>query len=195
MEGAFCDGRANAVCDPAQDGEAMASLCREFGISRKTGYKIFERYEQCGLEGLSDRTRRPSARPSSYSSRWSWLSCGPRGEKPPWGARKIPERLLRACRTATKIPAAATIQAVLDRHGLVKAIDRRRNRAERTPLSDGLHFNDLRCTDLQGELHLNDKRYGYPLIVTDYCSLYLLLCEALKPNREELAFPAYERLF
>jgi transposase len=37
----------------------MASLCREFGISRKTGYKIFERYEECGLEGLSDRTRRP----------------------------------------------------------------------------------------------------------------------------------------
>ena len=42
-----------------KDGESMASLCREFGISRKTGYKIFERYEQCGLEGLSDRARRP----------------------------------------------------------------------------------------------------------------------------------------
>src|SRR5262252_7487503 len=42
-----------------KDGETMASLCREFGISRKTGYKIFERYEQCGLEGLTDRTRRP----------------------------------------------------------------------------------------------------------------------------------------
>ena len=42
-----------------KDGETMAALCREFGISRKTGYKIFERYEQCGLEGLSDRTRRP----------------------------------------------------------------------------------------------------------------------------------------
>ena len=40
-------------------GETMASLCREFGISRKTGYKILERYEQCGVEGLSDRTRRP----------------------------------------------------------------------------------------------------------------------------------------
>src|ERR1700692_3383690 len=34
-----------------KDGESMASLCREFGISRKTGYKIFERYEQCGLAG------------------------------------------------------------------------------------------------------------------------------------------------
>ena len=42
-----------------KDGESMASLCREFNISRKTGYKIFERYEACGLEGLSDRTRRP----------------------------------------------------------------------------------------------------------------------------------------
>ena len=42
-----------------KDGESMAGLCREFEISRKTGYKIFERYEQCGLEGLSDRTRRP----------------------------------------------------------------------------------------------------------------------------------------
>jgi hypothetical protein len=41
-----------------KDGESMASLCREFGISRKTGYKFFERYEECGLEGLSDRTRR-----------------------------------------------------------------------------------------------------------------------------------------
>ena len=150
-----------------RDGEAMPLLYREFRISRKTGDKIFERYEQGGLEGLSDRTRRPSARPSSYSSSWSWLSCGPRGEKPPWGARKIPERLLRACRTATKIPAAATIQAVLDRHGLVKPIGRRRNRAERTPLSDGLHSNDLRLHRLQGGLHLNDKRYGNPLIVTD----------------------------
>lgn len=40
-----------------QDGESRAALCREFDISRKTGYRILERYQQCGLEGLSDRTR------------------------------------------------------------------------------------------------------------------------------------------
>jgi putative transposase len=40
-------------------GEAMAELCREFGISRKTGYKIFDRYQQCGIQGLTDRSRRP----------------------------------------------------------------------------------------------------------------------------------------
>jgi transposase-like protein len=40
-------------------GEAMAELCREFGISRKTGYKIFDRYQESGIHGLTDRSRRP----------------------------------------------------------------------------------------------------------------------------------------
>lgn len=35
----------------------MAVLCREFDISRKTGYKIFSRYQKCGVEGLTDRSR------------------------------------------------------------------------------------------------------------------------------------------
>jgi len=41
------------------DGEKMAGLCREFGISRKTGYKIYHRYQDCGIDGLTDRSRRP----------------------------------------------------------------------------------------------------------------------------------------
>jgi hypothetical protein len=41
------------------DGEKMARLCREFEISRKTGYKIYSRYKDCGIEGLTDRSRRP----------------------------------------------------------------------------------------------------------------------------------------
>jgi len=52
-----------------KDGESMASLCREFVISRKTGYKIFERYEECGLEGLTDRARRPIGMPISCQYR------------------------------------------------------------------------------------------------------------------------------
>ncbi|HSR71840.1 MAG TPA: helix-turn-helix domain-containing protein, partial [Kiloniellales bacterium] len=41
-------------------GAQMSHLCREFGISRKTGYKIFGRYKDHGLEGLTDRSRRPA---------------------------------------------------------------------------------------------------------------------------------------
>src|SRR3954466_7668736 len=41
------------------EGEKMAPLCAEFGISRKTGYKIFDRYKDCGVQAFTDRSRRP----------------------------------------------------------------------------------------------------------------------------------------
>ena len=78
-----------------KDGESMASLCREFGISRKTGYKIFERYEQCGLEGLSDRARRPFRYANQLPEQVEAAIVAAKREKPHWGARKIRERLLR----------------------------------------------------------------------------------------------------
>ena len=157
-----------------KDGETMASLCREFGISRKTGYKIFERYEQCGLEGLSDRARRPFRYANQLPEQVEAAIVSAKREKPHWGARKIRERLLRRLPHAIKTPAASTVHAVLDRHGLVQPMGRRRGRAEGTPLSDGLHPNDLWCTDYKGEFQLSDKRYCYPLTVTDYSSRFLL---------------------
>jgi transposase InsO family protein len=178
-----------------KDGESMACLCREFGISRKTGYKIFERYEQCGLEGLSDRTRRPFRYANQLPEPVEAAIVAAKREKPNWGARKIRERLLRRLPHAVKVPACSTIHAVLDRHGLVTRVVRSRTRTEGTPLSDGLIPNDLWCTDYKGEFMLADRRYGYPLTVTDHASRYLLLCEAMESNRQELAFIAFERLF
>jgi hypothetical protein len=52
LEGVFGDGRGTAFVARRLAGEPMAELCREFGISRKTGYKTFDRYQECGLEGL-----------------------------------------------------------------------------------------------------------------------------------------------
>ena len=46
------------------DGEKMAAVCRDFGISRKTGYKIFNRYKGFGLRGLEDRARSPYRHPN-----------------------------------------------------------------------------------------------------------------------------------
>lgn len=178
-----------------KDGESMTSLCREFGISRKTGYKVLERYEQCGVEGLSDRARRPFRYANQLPEPVEAAIVAAKREKPHWGARKIRERLLRRLPHAVKVPAASTIHAVLDRHGLVTRMRRSQPRAQGTPLSDGLHPNDLWCTDYKGEFQLGDKRYCYPLTVTDHASRYLLLCEALESNRQELAFRAFERLF
>jgi len=57
------------------DGEKMAVLCRQFGISRKTGYKILTRYNEIGLEGLTDRRAGPTATRTSCPSRSRRRSC------------------------------------------------------------------------------------------------------------------------
>jgi putative transposase len=117
-----------------KDGETMASLCREFGISRKTGYKILERYEECWLEGLTDRARRPHRYANQLPEQIEASIVAANREKPGWGARKIRERLLRRLPHGIKVPACSTIHAILDRHGLVMHAKRSRTRCEGTLL-------------------------------------------------------------
>lgn len=62
-------------------GEQMADLCREFGISRKTGYKIFDRYKECGVQGLTDRSRRPHLSRSKTRSRLKTVKFRSRRER------------------------------------------------------------------------------------------------------------------
>ncbi|OWK25341.1 hypothetical protein AJ87_10945 [Rhizobium yanglingense] len=59
VERDFGDGGTSTICRPLLEGVGMTDVCREFGISRKTGYKIFNRYKADGLAALTDRSRRP----------------------------------------------------------------------------------------------------------------------------------------
>ena len=67
------------------DGEQMAGLCREFGISRKTGYKILTRYNATGLEGLTDRSRRPYRHANQLPIQIETLIVRIKQDKPSWG--------------------------------------------------------------------------------------------------------------
>ncbi len=125
-----------------QDVESMTELCREFGISRKTGYKI---QEACGMEGLNDRSRRPVRYANQLPEPVEAAIVRAKKEKPHWGARKIRERLLRQLPHAVKVPAISTIHTVLDRHDLVIHPRRNRTRAQGTPLSEGAAPNQLWC--------------------------------------------------
>src|SRR2546426_6342535 len=102
------------------DGEPMTQMCREFGISRKTGYKIFERYREHGLEALNDRCRRPLRYANQLPHQVESLIVNLKRDKPHWGARKIRELLVRRLAGDVRVPAKSTIHAVLDRHGLVR---------------------------------------------------------------------------
>lgn len=176
------------------DGEKMAPLCVEFGISRKTGYKIFERYQQCGLEGLTDRSRKPQRYANQLPFQIEKAILQIKQEKPHWGAPKIREKLIRHY-PDVRPPAQSTVHAVLDKHGWVNKHRKRRYCAKGTALSYANQPNVLWCADYKGEFLLGNKQYCYPLTITDFSSRYLLACEGLQTTQEQYAFTVFERVF
>ena len=176
------------------DGESMTALCAEFGISRKTGYKIFDRYKDYGVHGLTDRSRRPYRHAKQLPPVLIAHILRLKRDYPDWGAPKLREKLRGRCGPLS-CPAISTVHAVLDRHGLVQRRGRRRRRATGTALSHTTTPNALWCADYKGEFRLGNRQYCYPLTITDFASRYLLTCEALATTREQYAFAVFERAF
>ena len=176
------------------EGEKMAPLCREFGISRVTGYKIFNRYKECGLDALNDRSRRPYRQANKLPFQIERSILGIKREHPSWGAPKIRDKLIRQY-PMIKPPAISTVHAVLDRNGLVQRKKRRRYKAKGTALVAAHDPNGLWCADYKGQFMLGNKQYCYPLTITDYRSRYLLACEGLESTRSQFAFSVFEQTF
>ena len=176
------------------DGESMTEVCREFGISRKTGYKIFDRYKEHGLAALTDRSRRPVRYANQLPVQVETLIVRLKGEKPHWGARKISRTSGAAAvrRRQGSRPQHHPRRARSPRPGQA----RRRaapSRARHAPVS-GRRPQRPVVRRLQGRVQARQR----PLLlstVTDHASRFLLLCEALESNREDTAFTAFERLF
>jgi len=175
-------------------GEKMAELCREFGISRKTGYKFWDRYKNVGLHGLTDRSKRPIRYANQLPMQIEQEILRIKQDKPSWGAPKIRE-ILRRKYPEVKTPAKSTVHCILDRHGLVNCKRKKRFKAQGTPLSSEHLPNDLWCADYKGEFMLGNRQYCYPLTVTDSSSRYLLTCEGLESTKEAHAFNIFEQTF
>jgi len=103
-----------------KEGEKMAVLCREFDISRKTGYKLYNRYQNCGIEGLTDRSRRPYRHANRLPFQIENLILQLKQKHSSWGAQKIRDKI-KLLHSSIQLPAISTVHAVLDRHGLVSS--------------------------------------------------------------------------
>lgn len=177
------------------EGEKIAPLCREFGITRPTGYKLIERYKMMGQCALVEQKRTPHRYANQLPIAVEALILDLKSEYPSWGAPKIREKIIKKY-PGVKTPAKSTIHAVLDRNGLVEhRTGRKRFKATGTPLNHVSEPNQLWCADYKGEFMLGNKQYCYPLTMTDYASRYLLTCEALASTRENFAFEIFERAF
>jgi putative transposase len=172
-------------------GERMTDLCREFGISRKTGYKFWNRYCIGGAEALFDESKKPMYHPGTTPDEIRRLVVDFRLKHPTWGPRKIKATLDRKY-PDLGIPSKSTIGDILQRKGLVSPRrSHQRRKACPTSLTESHAPNQIWCADFKGEFRLGNQKLCYPLTISDHYSRYLLACEGL----EGMTTPAVKTIF
>lgn len=174
---------------------SLAELCREHGISRKTGYKWLERFDECGMGGLGDRSSSPLHSPNQVSPEVEAEILRLRGQHPTWGPKKLLKSL--SCHGPEKQwPARSTIGALLQRKGLTHPQkNKARVRPSEEPLKHADAPNRVWCMDFKGWFRCGDKSCCYPLTITDAYSRYLLRCQGLKHGEEPSVRPVIEAAF
>jgi len=178
------------------EGDRMSDICKDFGISRKTGYKFRNRYLAHGVRGLVDNSKRPDFHPHKTPETIEKLIIKLRRIKPTWGPKKIRARL-EIDHPDFKIPSTSTVDAILNRYGIIRQKSkRRRYKAESTGLLHQSYApNDIWCVDFKGHYRLANKQYCYPLTITDHYSRFILGCEALENTSTGGAWSTFERVF
>jgi transposase InsO family protein len=165
-----------------QEDVNMSALCAQFGISRKTGYKLLNRVAEEGLDGIDERSRRPLRSPLRTDSTVETRVIELRQQHPGWGARKLHRRLLDMGHT--DIPTPSTITRILHRNGLIDP----QASEDSTPWTRFEHAapNDLWQMDFKGYFDTATATC-HPLTVIDDHSRYNLSLKACaRPNREQV---------
>lgn len=169
-ESTLMSERQEFVTQALQLGANLGQLCREFGISRKTGYKWLDRYHQEGVEGLKDRSRRPHHSPEQTAPEVEALIVATRRQFPTWGGRKIKTHL--ANQGHHSLPSPGTITAILRRQGGLDAAQSAKHRPyQRFEMAQP---NQLWQMDFKGHFACGDGTRCHPLTILDDHSRFLL---------------------
>jgi transposase InsO family protein len=172
-------------------------LCREYGISAKTGYKWLGRFREAGLPGLRNESRRPCRSPHALSEEVVCKLIRIKQAVPgTWGPKKVLS-LYERQHGSEERPSLSSVKRVLDRAGFVKH-RRRARRDEPVRPQEGVvpeAPNDLWTVDYKGWWKTRDGSRCEPLTVRDGFSRYLLDLRAMQSTAECVVRPAFERIF
>ena len=180
-------------CCKALRGGNFRALCREYGISAKTGYKWQERFLRDGASGMAEESRRPRSHPESLGEEQVCRIVGLKLAHPNWGARKIGELYHRQYGRAAS---ESSFKRVLERSGLTQK-RKVRLAGQSGRLSSGRQAqqpNQVWTVDFKGWWYDGSQRCE-PLTVRDEYSRYLLELRALENARSETVQKSFEGLF
>lgn len=149
----------------------FSKLCREYGITRSTGYKWLERYRDG--EPMTDLSRRPHSSPTRTSEDVEMRILAIRVENPGWGAKTIHSVLKR--QGCAGLPCVKTVNNILHRYGCISPEESLKHR----PFTrfEKEHCNEMWQTDFKGEFRMADANYCYPLNILDDHSRYSIKIE------------------
>ena len=123
VELSVVEQRYRAVLDAAA-GVPVTEVAERYGVSRQSVHAWVRRYEQGGLGGLMDRSRRPESCPHQVSAEVEAAVCELRREHPRWGPLRLAHELGRA--GVSPVPSRMSVYRVLVRHGLIEPQPRKR---------------------------------------------------------------------
>jgi transposase InsO family protein len=194
-ESSVMDERVSFIMVWREDEESVTELCRQHGISRKTGYKWIGRYQLLGWEGLKDASRAPHGHPNAVSEATVRQVLTVREQHPTWGPKKIRAWLERK-HPGASWPAESTIGELLDRAGLVKHRRRRqRVAASASTLPPIGGINDVWGVDFKGWFRTGDGQRCDPLSLSDLASRYVLRLQAVAGIGGEQIWPWLDAAF
>lgn len=196
QEVAPMEERVRFVLKATREEIGFAELCRQFGISRKTGYKWLRRYEGHGLDGLRELSRRPRASPTRVASELEALILRERQRHRSWGPKKL-RSVLATTYGVTAVPAASTIGKLLQRHGLTRKPRRRRpvSQPDRTTRTAPTGPNEVWSADFKGWFRTGDGQRCDPLTIGDAYSRYILACRLVAPPAVATVRPVFRQTF
>jgi len=184
------------IADYLRQISSLTTLCADYGISRKTGYKWIQRFEHAGIEGLQEQSRRPGTCPAQtpYRIQQAIIELRQQYRYTP-GAKKL--RVLLAQRYPDEvIPCKSTIYNILHQAGLVETRRRKRRVSPYPqPFAPVKDVGELWSVDYKGQFKLGNGQWCYPLTVMEHQSRYLCCCKALKGPRLKDTQSAFIRLF
>ncbi|MEN8123467.1 MAG: IS481 family transposase [Bacteroidota bacterium] len=160
------------ICEWLSGQYTITELCKEFGISRPTGYRLIDRFEKMGIQGLYERSRAPGNHPNKTDQKVIDKILFYKGKHSKWGAKKI-YKLLFNDFVKIDIPSVVTVHNILRKNGLVCPQKRLRRVNPLYPIFDPDECNEVWSADYKGKFLMGNKKYCHPLTIADSKSRYI----------------------
>lgn len=173
---------------------SFTDLCKRYGISRKTGYKLINRFKEDGELGLHPRSHARHHHPNATSYEVQKRLIELKHRYPKWGPEKLRDWLMLN-ENYRSWPAISTIGDILKKHGLVRPKKYKRHVATYSePFAECIAPNDVWSADFKGQFKVGSS-YCYPLTISDNHSRFLLLCKGLKHPSLQETILGFQRAF